>query len=264
MVSSKNAALWDTREGEGPVIATAIHDGHNVSLRNSELMAVSEADRLREEDPHTGTWARLADTFVVAKHSRFEVDLNRPREKAVYITPEDSWGIRVWKETPGEDVIEQSLHQYDAFYAHMDAQFTARAQQCPHFVVLDFHTYNHRRSGPGEAPADPALNPEVNIGTGTMNRNKWGSLVDRFINDLHAYDLLGKQMDVRENVKFKGGNFAAWTHERFPESACVIAIEFKKTFMDEWTGVPDLERVQAISSAIQSTFPGILEELGKL
>ena len=25
-------------------------------------------------------------------------------------------------------------------------------------------------------------------------------------------------------------------HERYPEKACVIAIEFKKIFMDEWTG----------------------------
>ena len=175
MVRRLKPSLWDIREREGPLVATAIHDGHGVSPLNSGLMAVSEADRLREEDPHTGTWARLADTYVVATRSRFEVDLNRPRNKAVYIAPEDSWGIKVWKETPSIDVVEQSLRQYDAFYAQMESLLAGRVERYPHVVVLDFHTYNHRRSGPGEAPADPETNPEVNIGTGTMNRKKWAS-----------------------------------------------------------------------------------------
>ena len=40
-------------------------------------------------------------------------------------------------------------------------------------VVFDLHTYNHRRNGPDGPPADPAGNPQVNIGTGTMNRDRW-------------------------------------------------------------------------------------------
>jgi hypothetical protein len=161
-------------------------------------------------------------------------------------------------------VIEKSLRQYDAFYTRMETLLGAFAERWGHFVVLDLHSYNYRRSGPDEAPADPAENPDVNIGTGTMDRQKWGSVVDRFIADLRTFDLLGKQMDVRENVKFRGARFAAWTHERFPESGCVLAIEFKKFFMDEWTGVADPGCVKAIGDAIQSTFPGLLEELSRL
>jgi hypothetical protein len=31
--------------------------------------------------------------------------------------------------------------------------------------------------------------------------------------------------------------------------------------MDEWTGIGDMEQIQAIRDALQSTMPGILEEL---
>lgn len=43
------------------------------------------------------------------------------------------------------------------------------------FLVLDLHSYNHRRAGPNAPPADPERNPEVNIGTGTMDRGRWAA-----------------------------------------------------------------------------------------
>ena len=66
---------------------------------------------------------------------------------------------------------------------------------------------------------------------------------------------------MRENVKFFGGNHPRWAHGQFPDSACVLAIEFKKFFMDEWTGKPDATMVEAIGQALASTVPGVLEEL---
>ena len=65
-------------------------------------------------------------------------------------------------------------------------------------------------------------------------------------------------------MKFRGGNFSRWIHENFPESGCSIAIEFKKFFMDEWTGEPDYVVIEAIKSALKSTVAGVLEELKKL
>jgi hypothetical protein len=47
----------------------------------------------------------------------------------------------------------------------------------------------------------------------------------------------------------------------FPGQACAIAIEFKKTFMDEWTGELDLAKFDVLSAGLESTFPGILAEL---
>ena len=250
--------------GDGPIVAAAIHDGHAVRADIAPLLAVSEAERLREEDPHTGAWTVLADTRIVGTHSRFQVDLNRPRDKAVYRRPEDAWGIQVWRDDPSEEHVQRSLAEYDTFYAEVHRLLTGLAQRHRRFVVFDLHTYNHRRGGPNSTPAPSEGNPEVNIGTGTMDRARWAPLLDRFITDLSGFDFGGRQLDVRENVKFQGGQFSRWIHESFPGAGCSIAIEFKKVFMDEWSGELDESQYEQIRSALLSTVPGVLDEVKKL
>ena len=251
---------WQMVEGNSPLVATAIHDGHDLRDDVASLMRLDERERLHEEDPFTGIWTAVAETRLVALRSRFEMDLNRPREKAVYLDPDDCWGLYVWKERPSPEIVERSLAQYDAFYAELRHLFTDLEKRFGRFVVFDIHSYNHRRDGAGSA----SENPEVNVGTGTMNRGRWGAIVERFMRDLRSFDFLGRQLDVRENVRFKGGNLARWTHENFAETGCVLALEFKKFWMDEWTGEPDKTQVEAIHRALVSTVPGVLEELKKL
>ena len=107
----------------------------------------------------------------------------------------------------------------------------------------------------------PCRSPQVNIGSGTMNRERWAPVVDRFLNDLRSFDFPGGSLDVRENVKFLGGNPGRWAHENFPQSACVISVEFKKFFTDEWTGEPDPKLVNGIGAAPGWTVTGLLESL---
>ncbi len=256
--------LWRTALGDGPLVATAIHDGHDLRPEVAEIMKLSEADRLREEDPYTSSWVDVAPTNIIALRSRFEVDLNRPRDKAVYVRPEDCWGLDVWDREPSKEIIAGSLEQYDAYYSMIEQLFTDVQRRHGKFVLFDIHSYNHMRNGPDAPPESPEENPEVNIGTGTLDREKWGPLVDRFIDDLRSFDFQGRKLDVRENVKFKGGNQVKWLHQRFPDDGCGLAIEFKKFWMDEWSGVKDEQMVAAIGSALRSTVPGVLEELGRL
>ncbi|MFT5526861.1 MAG: N-formylglutamate deformylase [Pirellulaceae bacterium] len=254
--------IWKLTKGTGPIIATAIHDGHEVRDELIPRMSLNSAERLREEDPHTGEWTAVAPTRIVGTRSRFEVDLNRPREKAVYRKPEDAWGLHVWKDELPDESAARSLAEYDAFYQMLDGLYTEMEQEHGAFVVFDLHTYNHRRDGTDRPAADEAGNPQVNIGTGTqLHRERFGPVVTQFMNDLRSFDFPGGKLDVRENVKFQGGNHAKWAHMRFPESACVIAIEFKKFFMDEWTGTPKFELVSAIGEALKSTTEGVLEAL---
>ncbi len=100
--------IWELSEGDGPIVATAIHDGHALREEVSALTALSDASRLQEEDPFTGEWTKVAPTRVVATRSRFEVDLNRPREKAVYAVPADAWGLELWKAPPSESLLARS------------------------------------------------------------------------------------------------------------------------------------------------------------
>ncbi len=256
--------LWQLRRGESPLVATAIHHGHTLRPEVAALIALDEADRLREEDPFTGSWAVLADTHLVVQQSRFEIDLNRPRPKAIYLEPEDAWGLPVWRQRPPPELVERSLARYDAFYREVASLLADIEARFGRFVLFDLHTYNHRRQGPTAPPADPAQNPEVNVGTGTMDRRHWGPLVERFIADLRAFDFLGRHLDVRENVKFQGGQLPRWIHHTFPHSGCALAIEFKKFFMDEWTGQPDPVQLETIRYALQATVPGVLAELSRL
>ena len=258
------AVIWEAQRGNSPLLATAIHNGHRLRREVAELTALNDAERLREEDPFTGKWTTIAETRIIGTRSRFEVDLNRPRDKAVYLRPDDAWGLRVWKSEPSRDIISRSLTEYDAFYAEVHRILIELERKFGRFVVFDLHSYNHRREGPDCLPADADKNPEVNVGTGTMDRSRWASLVDRFISDLRDYNYGTRRLDVRENIKFKGGHFSSWIHQTFPRSGCSLAIEFKKFFMDEWTGKPDRRELEKIQRALKSTVPGVLEELQKL
>ena len=254
--------LWLHETGDGPIVAVAVHDGHEVREEVGELLALSSEERLREEDPFTGEWATaVAPTRVLARRSRFEVDLNRPREEAFYRTPDDAWGMNVWKQPPSDGLMQRSLEDHDTFYAFLRERLEEVERRSGKFVVLDLHSYNHRREGPDGPPADPAKNPQVNVGTGTMDRSRWAPLVDRFISDLGSYDFPGGRLDVRENVKFVGRAIPRFVHETFPKTGCAIAVEFKKFFMDEWSGRLDRKLHAGIVSALQSTIPGLLETL---
>ena len=256
-------ASWVLTQRDGPVVAVALHDGHDVRPDVAALFAIAENDRLREEDPFTANWTAVGDTQIVVRRSRFEFDLNRPREKAVYLKPEDAWGLTVWQTQPSPEIIARSLAEYDAFYATVEQVFADLERRFGRFVVFDLHTYNHRRLGPLALPAGPIYNPEVNLGTGTLHR-RWAPVVERFLSDLRDFDFLGRQLDVRENVRFRGGHFSHWTHQKFPHSACVLAVEVKKFFMDEWSNELDLTQLEAIRSALQSTVPNVLETLNQV
>ena len=36
---------------------------------------------------------------------------------------------------------------------------------------------------------------------------------------MRSYDYFGRRLDVRENVKFFGGQLPRWIHENFPHTA---------------------------------------------
>jgi len=253
--------MWQLERGDGPIVAVAIHHGHAVRDEVAALLAIDDRSRLREEDPFTGEWTTIAPTRCVVLRSRFEVDLNRPRDRAVYRKPADAWGLEVWKREPPDDLISRSMSEYDAFYTAMRGLLEDVERRHGGFVVFDLHSYNHRREGPEGPPADESGNPQVNVGTGTLDRTRWAGVVDRFTAALRSYDFPGGRLDVRENVKFKGGRLARWVHETFPSTGCALAIEFKKVFMDEWTGEADEGLVTAIGDALRSTVPEVLDEL---
>ncbi len=183
---------------------------------------------------------------------------------AVYLRPEDAWGLSVWRSEPSLEMLQRSLSVYDNFYSSMENLLTRFIEKFGAVVLYDLHSYNHRRLGPDGPEADPAGNPDVNIGTGMLDKARWGSLVDQFKNDLREYSVCDRGLDVRENVKFKGGHFSRWCQSTFNGDVCVLAIEWKKIFMDEWTGEIYPGALASMRKALQGTVPGMLRELERL
>jgi N-formylglutamate deformylase len=241
-----------------PILATAIHAGHSLRPEIAERIALDEEIRFREEDPYTDLLTGIVPFRVVVNRSRFEIDLNRPRGEAIYAGPDQAWGYQVWREPLDPEAVETSLDIYDWFYQEIGQRLDALAALTP-FVVLDMHSYNHHRDGADQPQADPAANPDVNIGTGSLDRTTWASLVDRFTEDLT--NALPSTATVAENVRFKGGYFSQWIDERYAGRGCALALEFKKIFMDEWSGEVNMAHVGRLREALSATVPGLLSEI---
>lgn len=253
---------WTIEIGRGPVLATAIHNGHEVRPELLGWLAIAEEARWREEDPLTELFTQLGDSRVLVHRSRFEVDLNRPREDAVAV---QAWGHRVWHDALPPELLAESLACHDGFYAAMRRCIARLLRRHRRLLVLDIHSYNHRRDGPAAPPADPAGYPDINVGTGTLaDARRFRPLVRRFEAALREHDFGGRHLDVRENVCFKGGYFPLWLHRSFPGAVCTLSIECKKIFMDEWTFQADIPLVYALRRALREAVEAAREALRDL
>ncbi|CUX54305.1 MULTISPECIES: N-formylglutamate amidohydrolase [Rhizobium/Agrobacterium group] len=260
---NENKGFWSIDFGNSPVIGTAIHDGHFIRPEMAGLMALSAEQRLREEDPFTGEMISGLTNRLVVHHSRFEIDLNRAADQAIYLTPEQSWGLEVWKEEPAEEALRQSLDFHADYYAMLEAALSAVERRHGAFVVLDVHSYNHRRQGAAAPATAQAEAPDINIGTFSMDRSRWSDVVSAVGHHFASATIGGRRLDVRENVAFQGkGEQTRFIHERFAENGCAIAIEFKKFFMDEWTGRPDTRVISDIRDTIAALQPVLEKCLG--
>jgi N-formylglutamate amidohydrolase len=242
--------LFEIAEPDGPVISCAIHAGHDMRPSLLSHCLLDDATRQREEDPYTDQIADIGVGVVRVHRSRFEVDLNRPRDTALYRTPGEAWGLDVWDGQLPDGEVAASLASYDTFYSRMEHLLERTLAVHGAAVVFDVHSYNHRRGGTDAPPDAPDDNPEVNLGTGTLNHDRWGDLVSHVLASMNTAGF-----DARENVRFMGGHFAAWAHERFGGTVCVLSFEFKKVFMDEWTGAVDHASLERSRRALAECLP---------
>ncbi|WP_281950718.1 N-formylglutamate amidohydrolase [Nitrosophilus kaiyonis] len=256
--------LWQIDFKKSPILATAIHNGHYIDPSILEYMKISSKQRLREEDPYTEEFIKFFENKIVVYRSRFQIDLNRPIEKAIYKKPEDAWGLEIYKQLPPKELLEKSYMIYNMFYKEVDFLINSMLDFFKNIVVLDIHSYNYRRKSPYiEEPK--SQNPDINLGTKTIKRKKkWQKLIDRVIEEFKKRKIDDINIDIRENVKFKGGYFPYWIHNRFDHRVCVLSIEFKKIFMDEWTGKAYFEKINKIAEILKEIKIPILEELEKL
>ena len=75
----------------------------------------------------------------------------------------------------------------------------------------------------------------------------------------------GKALQIGENVRYPdGGNFPEWLFETYGKRTCVITLEYKKIFMDEWTGTLDIGAAQDLRTGLMHALAVARTELARL
>jgi len=215
-----------------PQIAVAIHAGHRVRPELLPFMALSDAERLFEEDEATEVMIRRFSNAVWVLESRAVYDLNRDEDSALPLTPEKFWGTRVYKEVPPREMNRKSLERYRRFYRHLGTLITHLLDRFDRCVVYDIHSYNITRQQ-AKGFDDP---PVFNLGTRGIDRNRWRQEVDDWLSLLGTIRLPGITPTVAENQVFMGHGELCRRLTDWDSRILVLPTEVSKVYMDELTG----------------------------
>jgi hypothetical protein len=223
-------------------VCGAVHNGHQFRKELWKNCLHTEYDRWFEEDPCTKQFVKTHPIVIAACDSRFEYDLNRTPENAIY---EDAWGKKLWREPLNIETRNRSSQKHAAFYAVVHALLTKLYELFGAVVVYDIHSYNWRR-WEREVPV-------INLGTSNVDNNQFGDDIETWRQSLSELKL---PYEIRTTSKindtfFGNGYFLKYITKNF-ENTLVLATEFKKIYCDERNGVIFPEVVSAIEEQLRS------------
>ena len=226
-------------------VCGAVHDGHQFRKELWKNCLHSEYERWFEEDPCTKTFVKSHPIVIAGCDSRFEYDLNRHPDNAIY---EDAWGKKLWKAPLSWEQHDRSIQKHDNFYNVVDALISKLEEKFGVVVVYDMHSYNWRRW-------DREV-PVINLGTQNIDNERFGTLIENWRESLSKLELpYGMRATSKLNDTFFGnGYFLKFITKNF-SNTLVLATEFKKIYCDELTQVILPEVVAAIETQLREKLP---------
>ncbi len=244
-----------------PILGIALHHSHRVRPELAERMVISPVDRWREEDPETHRFIRSTTHRLTPNQSRYEVDMNRPPDTAVYLSPEMAWGNQIWREKPTPDQLERTQEKWYEHHTLIDAAVQDAIERFGQAIVLDIHSYNYQRDGPTAWRTDGQ--PCINLGTEHLDLDEQGrELVDWFLAGLEGHTLLGEEMLVQENAVFQGGYLNRRLSRTYGPRCITLSVEYKKVYMDELTGQVLEAETEDLARQFDETLGALAERLG--
>lgn len=225
-----------------PYVCGAVHDGHQFRKELWPNCLHTEYERWFEEDPCTKEFVQTHPIVIAGCDSRFEYDLNRDPENAIY---EDAWGKKLWKEPLSPAEHKKSLEKHSSFYSVVHALMSKLEEKFGTVVVYDMHSYNWRRW-------DREV-PVVNLGTTNIDNERFGNTVEAWRKSLSELQLPNNiNTTSKINDTFQGnGYFLKYITKNF-KNTLVLATEFKKIYCDELRQVIYPEVVHAIEQQLQT------------
>ena len=219
-----------------PYVCGAVHDGHQFrqSLRPNCLH--SEYERWYEEDPCTKDMILDQPIVIAGCDSRFEYDLNRAPEAAIYT---NAWGKQLWKTPLSDNQKQISSMKHNAFYKVLHALMYKLESMHDACIVYDMHSYNWVRW-------DRDV-PTWNLGTINVDNEKYGMCIESWRKSLSEMSLPNGIVSTSKiNDTFQGnGYFLKYITQHFSKTL-VLATEIKKIYCDEIEHIIYPEVVNAI------------------
>ncbi|WP_420323023.1 N-formylglutamate amidohydrolase [Flagellimonas sp.] len=228
-----------------PFVCGAVHDGHQFRKSLWENCLHTEYERWYEEDPCTKQMIQGFPIVIAGCDSRFEYDLNRPPETAIFDT---AWGKQLWKETLPEKEKQHSLAKHENFYKVVHALIAKLESKFQKVIVFDMHSYNWKRW-------DREV-PVWNLGTTNIDNSRFGDLVERWRLMLENMKLPnGIVTTSKINDTFQGnGQFLKYITKNF-KNTLVLATEISKIYCDELTGIIFPEVVKSVEDQLKVLIP---------
>lgn len=233
-----------------PSICGAVHDGHQFRKSLWENCLHTEYERWYEEDPCTKEMINSHPIVIAGRESRFEYDLNRDPENAIY---EDAWGKKLWKKPLPEKERELSLEKHKNFYRVVQALIGQIEKKFGKAIVFDIHSFNLRRW-------DREV-PTWNLGTSNIDNDRFGALATDWSAKLGEIKLPnGIKSTSKINDTFQGnGYFLRYITKNF-KNTLVLATEIAKVYCNEETGVIYPEVVRSVENQLKDLIPLQVEE----
>lgn len=231
-------------------VCGAVHDGHQFRTSLWDNCLHSEYDRWYEEDPETKNMVISHPIVIAGRDSRFEYDLNRDPENAVFDT---AWGKQLWKTPLDDKEKETSLEKHANFYKVVHALIQKLEAIHGVCIVYDMHSYNWQRW-------DREV-PTWNLGTANIDNERFGTMVELWRKSLGDLKLPnGIKQTALINDTFQGnGYFLKYITQNF-KNTLVLATEIAKVYCEEYEQIIYPEVVSAVEVELRERIPAHASE----
>ncbi|MEM9680986.1 MAG: N-formylglutamate amidohydrolase [Bacteroidota bacterium] len=226
-------------------VCGAVHDGHQFRKALWDNCLHSAYDRWYEEDPETKNMVISHPILIAGMDSRFEYDLNRFPEEAVF---ETAWGKQLWRSPLSDHEKQKSLDKHANFYKVVHALIQKIEDIHNICIVYDMHSYNWQRW-------DRQV-PTWNLGTKNIDNDRFGDLVESWRQHLEQLQLPNgiKQTAAINNTFFGNGYFLRYITNTF-NNTLVLATEIAKVYCEEYDQVIYPEVVTAVERELRTRIP---------
>ena len=233
-----------------PYVCGAVHDGNQFRRSLWENCLHTEYDRWYEEDPCTKEMVQSHPVVIAGCDSRFEYDLNRGPDSAIY---DDAWGKQLWRNPLPENEKDHSLQKHNAFYQVTHSLMSKIESKYGKAIVFDMHSYNWKRW-------DREV-PVWNLGTTNIDNDRFGGVVESWRSKLSEMNLPnGINSTAGINDTFYGkGYFLKYITQNF-KNTLVLATEIAKVYCDEYSGIIYPEVVRSVEEHLKELIPLQAEE----